>query len=326
MAKPAKSSLIFFAILLAVPICLALGILTGVGSFGLPDWQSAAGKGIIVLRTGRVLVGFLVGAALASSGLVLQAILRNPLADPYVLGVSSGAALGAALAILTGLGALVLSVGAFIFAISTILLVFLLGSFGGRITVYGLLLSGVIISSICSSLLMLLISLAPGEGLRTITWWMLGNLEAVSAKSLSISATLIILGFLGVWSMARQLNALTLGETMAHHLGVRTGFHIKVGLALAALMTASAVSLAGIIGFIGLIVPHAARAIIGADHRRLIPITALCGGMFLVLCDASSRLLFGTISIPAGVITALIGGPFFLMLLRRKRKHTWIKA
>lgn len=328
MAKQQKRSIILFIMTIAAPLCLATGFFAGINGFSAPDWNTDIGRAIITLRANRVASGFFVGAGLACSGLILQALLRNPLADPYVLGVSGGAALGAAIAILAGFaafGTAVLPATAFLFAVAAMALVYFLGSRGGRITIYGLLLSGVIISSVCSSLLMLMISLAPGEGLRTITWWMLGNLDGGDTGMLVIGAILISSGIAGAWCMSSRLDALTLGSDMAHHLGVRAGIATATGLALATLMTAAAVSMAGLIGFVGLIIPHAARSVTGASHRKCLPVAALCGGVFLVLCDALSRLLFGAASIPAGVITALIGGPFFLILLHRKKKGGWVE-
>jgi iron complex transport system permease protein len=258
---------------------------------------------------------------------VLQALLRNPLAEPYVLGVSSGAGLGAAIAILAGMGAvsfIPVPLSAFICACITLLLVYFLASEGGKPSIYGLILSGVIVSSVCSSLLMFLIAIAPIEGLHSIMWWMLGNLEIASPAQLLVCGSLIGIGFLLVWSLATELNAMTLGNDMAHHLGVRTTLTIVLGLAGATLITASAVAVAGLIGFVGLIIPHAVRALVGADHRRLLPASALAGGVFLAVCDAAARTIMAPREIPVGVITALLGGPFFLFILHRRRRQGWI--
>ena len=195
---------------------------------------------------------------------------------------------------------------------------------GGTPSIYGLILSGVIVSSVCSSLLMFLIAIAPIEGLHSIMWWMLGNLEVVSPPQLLVCGGLIGAGFLLVWSQASELNAMTLGNDMAHHLGVRTGFTILLGLGGATLITATAVAVAGLIGFVGLIIPHAIRSLVGADHRRLLPASALAGGLFLAVCDATARTILAPREIPVGVITALLGGPFFLYILRRRRRQGWI--
>jgi iron complex transport system permease protein len=154
---------------------------------------------------------------------------------------------------------------------------------------------------------------------------MLGNLEGYSLQLLAVSGALIVCGVAAAWTLAPELNALALGQEMAHHVGVRTRFAITLGLALATLITATAVALAGLIGFVGLIVPHVVRSLIGPDHRRLIPIAALAGGVFLAICDAVARTVLAPIEIPVGVITALIGGPFFLVILRSRRKRGWIE-
>jgi len=321
-----KRSVIVWWLFLLSPLVLGACVLAGATGISGLDWHTATGRAIFWLRVHRVAAGFVIGAGLSCSGVVLQALLRNPLADPYILGVSSGAGLGAALVIVSGFAvAGLLPVSAFLAAILTLSVVILLARNGGAPSIYGLLLSGVIVSSMCSSMLMLIISLASAEGLHSITWWMLGNLQIVSSSLLMISGTLIILGALGIWGLARNLNALTLGREMAHHLGIRTGVAVTLALALATLTTAASVGLAGLIGFVGLIVPHLMRSLVGPDHRRLVPAAALAGGWFLALCDALARTALAPVEIPVGVITALIGGPFFLILLRRRRKHGWVE-
>ncbi len=306
------------------PLVLGACLFLGAANFAIRDWSTPLGHAILWLRASRVAAGFVVGGALACSGVVLQALLRNPLAEPYVLGVSGGSALGAALAIFFGVtGMFALSSSAFAAGILALAIVYFLANQSGAPSLYALLLSGVIISSICSSLLMLIISIAPAEGLHSITWWMLGNLQVTSLPLLAVSAGLVLAAFIGIWLMARELNALTLGREMAHHLGVRTNLIVTVGLCLATLMTASAVAVAGLIGFVGLIVPHVMRTIVGPGHRRLIPAATLAGGLFLTLCDTLARTVASPIEIPVGVITALVGGPFFLVLLRRRRHSGW---
>jgi iron complex transport system permease protein len=310
----------------AVALTLFCG-LVGPEGFGLPDWHTQIGRALLTLRLHRIATGFVVGAALASAGAVFQAILRNPLADPYVLGVSGGGALGAALTILLGWYAwhpLALPLGAFIAAAATLALVYALASHDGAPSIYGLILSGVIVSAMASSVLLLLLSLATVEGLHSITWWTLGNLQGGSTPLLLACTACVLIGWLVNWALARDLNALALGTEMAHHLGVRTGAVVVLALAAATLAAASAVALAGLIGFVGLLVPHAMRQITGADHRRLLPAAALAGGALLTLCDTLARTLLAPRELPVGVITALIGGPFFLALLRRRR-HTWVE-
>ncbi len=324
-----KSRVPILLLLLITPILLGLCLLFGTFGVGFPQWGTPTGDAIFHLRLQRVLTGFLVGASLSCAGAVFQALLRNPLAEPYVLGVSSGGALGAAIAMLSGLSALsafTVPACAFVSAALTLLLVYLLASQDGQPSVYSLILSGVIVSAVASSLLMFLISRAPNDaGLHSVIWWMLGSLQAESAVLLSVCAVPMAVGFAGLWLLAPELNALTLGREMAHSLGVRTVLAMVLGLVLATVMTAAAVGLAGLIGFVGLVVPHAARAVFGPDHRRLLPATALAGGVFLAVCDALARTALGSVGeIPVGVVTAFVGGPFFLFILRQRRKGGWL--
>lgn len=309
----------FWLVIGLSPLIMALCILMGPSGIGLPDLASQ--RDILGLRVSRILAGFIIGAALSCSGVVFQAVLRNPLAEPYVLGVSSGAGLGAALAILTGFAgafSLALPLSAFLLAVITLAVVYGLSSHGSTPSLHGLILSGVIVSAVCSSLLMFIVSAASLEGMHNILWWMLGNLDMPSNTILGLSAVLVAAGCAGLWLMARELNALTLGHQMAHHLGIRVKAAIITALLLATLIAAIAVGVAGLIGFVGLIVPHIMRNLVGADHRRLIPAAAIGGGAFLAACDALARTLM-PVEIPVGVITALLGGPFFLFLLKRRR-------
>jgi len=311
---------------LAVPLVLLACLAVGPTGLGLPQ------GGVLTLRLHSLLTSFVVGAALACAGAVFQAILRNPLAEPYILGVSSGAGLGAAVAILTGwamASVFVLPAIAFVAAALTLWIVFALASRGGRSSVYSLILSGVMVSSICSSLLMFAVAVAPVDGFHDIVWWMLGNLQPASLRLLQVSAVVVAAGCAILWWLAPALNALTLGEETAHHVGVRTRGVIVAALGLASAITAAAVGLAGLIGFVGLIVPHMVRNVAGPDHRRLIPLAAVSGGVFLAVADAAARsimpLLAGVpVMIPVGVVTALCGGPFFLVILRRRRQG-WVE-
>ncbi len=323
--SPNRNKALLF--LIAVPLLLGVSLLLGPSGFGVPD-SSASGKAILSLRLGRFFMGLMVGAALSASGTVFQAILRNPLAEPYVLGVSGGAGLGAALSILVGgglLGAAGLPLTAFFFAIVTLMAVYGIASQGGASpSVYSLILSGVIVSSICSSFIMFLVSTADIEGMHTVVWWMLGNLQPGSTSGQVVSMILIVTAIGLLWLLAPALNVLTLGREMAHYQGLNAGAVTMSSLLLATLLAATAVSMGGMIGFVGLIVPHVMRALFGPDHRWLLPASAIGGGTFLVLCDAIARSLMPPIEIPVGVVTALCGGPFFLIILRRKMNHAWI--
>ena len=313
----------------AVLLLLALSMLLGPSGIGIPDLQSPSGSAILSLRFSRLLMGLMTGAALSASGVVFQALLRNPLAEPYVLGVSGGAGLGATLSILGGSGLFVslgLPVVAFIAAVLTLMLVYLIASQGstGHPSVYSLILSGVIVSSICSSVIMFLVSTASVEGMHNVIWWMLGSLQPVSSGQQLLSAALILGGLGGIWLLSPRLNALALGREMAHYQGLHADLVLVAGLLFATLLAATAVSLSGMIGFVGLIVPHVMRAFFGPDNRKLVPLAALGGGTFLVVCDALARTLLAPIEIPVGVVTALAGGPFFLIILQRRMKQAWI--
>lgn len=312
-----------------VPLLLGLSLLLGPSGIGVPDMQTPSGSAILSLRFSRLLMGLMTGAALAASGVVFQALLRNPLAEPYVLGVSGGAGLGATLTILAGSGILVsltLPVVAFFSAVLTLMVVYGIARQGssGHPSVYSLILSGVIVSSICSSVIMFLVSSASVEGMHNVIWWMLGSLQPVSGAQQLLSASLVLGALGGIWLLSPRLNALALGRDMAHFQGLNADMVIIAGLLLATLLAATAVSLSGMIGFVGLIVPHVMRALFGPDHRKLVPLASIGGGAFLVLCDALARTLLAPVEIPVGVVTALAGGPFFLIILQRRMKQAWI--
>ena len=319
-----------FALLsVSIGLAFAVSLLLGPSGIGIPDLESVSGKAIFSLRLGRFFMGMMVGASLSASGTVFQALLRNPLAEPYVLGVSGGAGLGAALSILVGgwlPGLLGLPLTAFLFALLTLAAVYTIAGQGkgGPPSVYSLILSGVIISAICSSLIMFLVSTATIEGLHTVIWWMLGNLQPASPSQQIVSLVLIAVALAGLQFLSAALNVLTLGREIAHYQGLNADRIIGTALFLATLLAATAVSMGGMIGFVGLVVPHVMRALYGPDHRGLIPASAIGGGVFLVLCDALARVLIAPLEIPVGVITALAGGPFFLFILRRKMNDAWI--
>ena len=274
------------------------------------------------LRVWRILAGLLVGAALALAGAVLQTVLRNPLADPFVLGLSGGASLAAAAVLATGLvaaGSYILPAAAFVGAVLSLLFVTVVSraAGGGPVT---LVLAGVVSGSFASAILMVLLACASARTLQSVTWWMMGSLQTAEPASLAAAGACIAAAALVVLSQARALNALALGPDLAQTLGVRTERVLPLVLGAASLAVAAAVSLAGIIGFVGLIVPHAVRRIVGGNHRALLPASAVTGGLFLVACDQLGK-LFGEVEIPAGVVTALAGGPFFLWLLVRRGRH-----
>jgi iron complex transport system permease protein len=327
LAHRRERKMALVGIALLIPVALAVGLLAGSSGFGLPGGSDIQREVILAMRWDRVLCGLLVGAALAVSGVVLQSVLRNPLAEPYVLGVSSGAALGAAFAILASAATVTwfaVPLLSFVGGLITLGIVYLLACAGGAMSVYGLILGGVIVSAMCSSLLMFMVTTANREGLHNVIWWMLGNLQPMSGPLLYSSGLIVLLCTLLLWLMSRELNALGLGSDVSHFVGVRARVVVPVLLMVATLLTASAVSMAGLIGFVGLIVPHVVRGLVGGEHRRLIPSAAIVGGAFLVICDALARTLLAPREIPVGVVTALCGGPFFLAILIRKRKKGWL--
>jgi iron complex transport system permease protein len=306
-----------------VGVC-ALALLTG--AVRVPAGEMLHSQ-IIRLRFSRVVLAVVAGAGLSVAGVIFQALLRNPLAEPYVLGVSSGAALGAAVAILLGLAAAsVWTVPALAFAgaLATILVVYALArQAGGAVPIQTLLLSGVVLGAVLGSVLMFLVSAMPADDLHNVMWWLLGNLQVFDWPLVRIVAGVAGFGVAATMFFARDLNVLTLGEAPAAHLGVHVECTKKGFFLIASLMTGATVAACGLIGFIGLIVPHTVRLALGPDHRRLVPASALCGAMFLVVADTFARTVIAPREIPIGVVTAMIGGPFFLLLLRRRKSPYW---
>jgi len=288
---------------------------------GQPDSLSAS---LLELRASRALVAFATGGALALAGLMMQALLRNPLADPYVLGVSSGASVGALLALLLSASMLVVDAAALAGAIGVALLLYLLARRdlrSGQAAEGGasmLLLTGVIVSALCGSVVTLMLAIAPEGRLRSMIFWLIGDL---AGAPLRLVPWLVLAGCL-LYAMrnARSMNMVALHAENAVTLGVRVGALRKGLFFVSALLTASAVTSAGSIGFVGLVVPHACRFAFGPDHRVLIPAVALAGGAFLVLCDTLARTIVAPQQLPVGAITAMIGAPVFLYQLHRLRK------
>jgi len=273
------------------------------------------------IRLPRVLVALLMGMALGASGAVLQGILRNPLADPYVLGISSGASLAAALGIVSGvsfLGNFTIPVLAFIGATVTGGIVGALGVKHGGFWPERLLLGGVGLSFLFSAVLMLLMSISTDEGLRRAMLWIFGDLSMSEWQRIPYGFLFVLVGILLSVSRARALNALILGDEFAHSLGFAPSTERLILFIAVGLMTAASVSLGGMIGFIGLLMPHIMRFFFGADNRMLIPASAIGGGSLLCIADLLSRSVLPPMELPAGVITAIIGAPYFLYLLRRK--------
>jgi len=287
------------------------------------EWTASDSSIILELRLPRTLSGALVGAALSMAGAVLQALLRNPLADPFVLGISSGAAVGAVLAILFGLGATLLGTyaipgSAFGGALFTLFLVYFLSKVEGRVPTQTMLLSGVVMSSFFSAIIMFLISVTSNEQIYNVTFWLMGNLEYLASRSLGAVFLYLVVGGGVLFALARDFNLLSLGEEVASELGVDVERVKKIAFIFASLITGVVVSVSGLIGFVGLVVPHLVRMIWGPDHRFLLPASALIGAMLLVGADTIARTILAPSEIPVGVITAMGGAPFFVYLLRKK--------
>lgn len=317
----------FWGLLIVSPIIIVAGVFLGDGWRDPLSLLQPERAGILTVRLWRVALGALVGASLSVAGCVLQAVLRNPLAEPYVLGLSSGAGLGTAVCIVAGglaLGALALPAAGFFGALISMLIVYRLARVGRGTAPHTLILSGVIWGSVCGSVLMFIVSQSSAEGLHAIMWWFLGDLQVFDVHLVEGAGVLSLLAFAGLLAMSRHLNVLMLGEEMAGHVGLDPERAKVAALGWAAVLTAAAVSASGLISFVGLTIPHATRALVGPDHRRLLPAAALAGAAFLVLADGFGRTLLYPTEIPVGVITALIGGPFFMMILRAKRKEVWI--
>jgi len=282
------------------------------------------------VRLPRVILAALVGAALACSGVVLQALLRNPLADPYILGISSGAGLGAIIAVISGFswtlwGRSPIAIFAFVGALATVWLVWFIGRFTGKSHVTGLLLAGVVVNAFFSSVIMFLTSVAKSDQVFSIIFWLMGNMTEEDFFVLWVGAGCVVAGVLALFYIGPQLNVISLGEDSARTMGVNTVRTRTIAFAVAAAITAIAVSLSGLIGFVGLIVPHGVRLVFGPDHRQLLPLSAIVGSAFLIIADTLARIIVAPAQLPVGVITAIIGGPFFLVLLvKYTRRVSWL--
>jgi iron complex transport system permease protein len=312
-------------------LAAALVVGLGVGPSGLAPAEvlrallgqegGVAGDIVLRVRLPRVVLAALVGASLATAGTLFQALLRNPLADPFVLGVSGGAALGGILALVAG-GALGLGYAAvppasFAGAVATLLLLLAVAGGRGRLSPTTLLLVGVVFNAFASAAIVFLASSAGlAEGAR-IFLWLIGNLSDARPALAGAVAAFLALGLACALPFARSLNLLALGEEPAAQLGVPVEALRRLLLVATSLMVGAAVSVSGLIGFVGLIIPHLLRLAVGPDHRLLLPAAVLGGAAFLVVCDTAARTVLAGRELPVGAITALVGGPLFLFLLRR---------
>jgi iron complex transport system permease protein len=274
---------------------------------------------LMELRFPRVLLGFLVGGGLALAGAVFQALLRNPLAEPYILGISGGAAASVVLVLAAGwitFSSLFLPVAAFLGAGVAIGLVFgVARAADRRLDVRILLLSGIVVGSFFTACIALFLSLSDAPTVRSAMLWMLGTLSGVGWKGVAIVAAYTLPLSLLIVALSRPLNLMAIGEETAEHLGIRVERVKRIAFGAASFIAAAGVAFAGIIGFVGLVVPHAVRLLVGSDHRVLLPVSFLTGAVFLTLADLLARTVVAPIEIPIGVITSFVGVPFFLFLL-----------
>lgn len=272
------------------------------------------------IRLPRVILALLVGGTLSICGVAYQGIFKNPMADPFLLGVSSGAALGASIGIAMNLsfnGKDLVSILAFIFALLTLLLVYNISKIGNKVPVPTLLLSGVAMSQFLSAVNSVLMIFS--DKMSQIIYWTMGSFNGKSWEQVLIIIPYVVIGFIILYSLHSQMDIMLIGEDSASQLGVNTDQLKLIVLVVTALMTAATVSITGIIGFVGLIIPHVVRIFVGPKHKKLYPYSFLLGGIFLILCDTAARSLM-TQEIPVGVITAIFGGPFFIYLLRQRKR------
>ncbi len=296
-------------------------------SVHLTPFQVAKEPIIMLVRLPRIMCGALVGAALAASGMIFQGLFRNPMADPYTTSASSGASLGAALAIVFsisvfGLGTI--PIFAFVGCMTSVLVVYSISKVGSRVPITTLLLSGIAVSIFELAIVTYLQTIA-GDKLGPLTFWLIGSLSSTRTTWTGVSTILpfVLVGIFVTFLYSRDLNLLTLGEDQAQHLGINLERVKLILMLLGALLAGAAVSISGLIGFIGLMIPHLARLLVGPDHRVLLPASVFTGAIFLVLCDGLTRFLTSPSSpseVPVGVITAVTGVVFFLFLLRRKKR------
>lgn len=320
-------------------LCLACVAGLAVGAAGTSLWAAvgdmAAGRDLSLrdkvvlweIRLPRVLMGVLVGSALAVSGAVLQGLFRNPLADPGIVGVSAGASLGAVIAIVLGgalpfaasLGAWLVPVAAFVGAWGATLLLYGIATRQGRTSVATMLLAGIALTALAMALTGLLVYMADDAQLRDFTFWNMGSLAGATWSRLSAAVPLILLPLAVAPLLARGLNGLALGEAAAGHIGIPVQRLKRAAILTVAAATGAAVAVSGGIGFVGIVVPHLLRLVSGPDHRFLLPNAALSGAVLLLMADLLSRTIIAPAELPIGIITAVIGGPFFLFILLRQR-------
>ena len=342
--RTSRWKLIVLLLVLALIVTVIVSLNVGYAQIPFPDILGILGKQIglidpslispqneaiiVQIRLPRILAGVLVGAALAAAGVLYQGVFRNPMADSYVLGVSAGAAVGASISILSGIGFVFLGlrlvqVAAFFGAISAMFLVYNISRVGSRVPITTLLLCGIAVNFFLFAVVGLMEVIA-GDELHAIVFWLVGGFSNVLWRDIWAMLPFIIIGIVAAYFYVRDLNLLAMGEETAHHLGVNIERAKQVLLVLASLLTAAAVSICGLIGFVGLMIPHLTRVVIGPDHRILLPTSTIIGAIFLVICDDLARVVAtpfaSTLELPVGIITMLFGAPFFIFLFKKKKQ------
>lgn len=308
--------------ILAVFLVFAMILSLFLGSVFISPGELLRSEILWQIRVPRVILAALIGLLLSVSGVILQGILRNPLADPYILGISAGGAVGAAISIALGAQFVVFGISsvpatAFLFALIAVFIVYKLSQVAGRTTPETLILAGVALSAFCSAILALIIIMT--GNLQSIYFWLLGSLSSATWSNVITVIPYAMIGLGVAYFFSKELNALLLGEEMAITLGVDVENTRLILITVSSLMTAAAVSVSGLIGFVGLVVPHWIRLLIGPNHRHLVPISALSGMLLVVVTDTLARTVLSPMEIPIGIVMALLGAPFFLYLLRRRR-------
>lgn len=325
--------LIYVLLLLAAVVAAAM-LSLGVGEIRIPladiprllaDRESMEYGVLAYIRVPRTLLGFAVGGSLSLAGAILQGIYRNPLVEPYTLGISGGASLGVTFAIVAGLhllNILFLPLAGFIGAFTTIFLVYTLSVSKGMLSVNRMLLIGVMISFISSSLMMFLMSITAVENIHGIVFWIMGSLNESNTAMIWGMVSLSVLCLLVAYLFVMPLNALRLGEEKARHLGVKSDITIRILFIITSLLTGACIAVAGIIGFVGLVIPHMVRLWVGSDYRIMLIASFLSGSAFLILCDVLARTVISPNELPIGVITGIVGGIAFIVLLSRSQKKS----
>ncbi len=330
VSLPAKITIVCLILSLLLIVAMIMGLALGPSGGDMATlWKSLVSHGsadstqsaiIWRIRLPRVLLAALVGAALSLGGLVFQALLKNPLAEPYILGISGGSAIGAIIGILLGLSR-IYGVGftAFLGSLATLLLIIVVSSGRSLLVKDTLLLSGVMVNAFCSAVIMFLLSITQDSRLHNIIFWLMGDLSASQIHHVGFLAAILLPCFAVIFLHSNRMNLLLLGSDMAASMGVRVRQVTLVLLVTTSLMISTTVSQCGLIGFVGLVIPHLLRLAMGPDHRVLVPACILGGGSYMVGCDLLARILPAQGEMPGGVITAMIGAPLFIALLRRSK-------